>query len=77
MFFHYVSDAFLKWLVHRLKKRQALSLGRKYEIVSFWERNKNLKQKNVADKFDIPASTLSKTLKAAAEVKAEFQAGSG
>jgi hypothetical protein len=46
----------------------ALTLAKKYEIVSFWESNKHLSQRDIALRFGIPTSTLGDMLKNATKI---------
>jgi hypothetical protein len=47
----------------------ALTLSKKYEIVSFWGSNKHLSQRDTALYFGIPTSTLGDMLKYATKMK--------
>jgi hypothetical protein len=51
----------------------ALTLSKKYEIVSFWESHKHLRQKDIAQRFCIPTSTLGGKLKNATKIKQSFE----
>jgi hypothetical protein len=51
----------------------ALTLSKKYEIVSFWESHKHLSQKDNARHFGIPTSMLGDMLKYATKIKQCFQ----
>jgi hypothetical protein len=53
--------------------RHALTLSKKYEIVSFWESHKHLSQKDIAQRFGIPTSTLGDMLKNATKIKQSFE----
>jgi len=57
------------------RKLQTLSLSQKYEIVTFCERNTNVK-KDAAAKFNIPPTTLSGFLAVTSTIKADYEAGS-
>jgi hypothetical protein len=45
------------------RHHHALNLSKKYEIVAFWESHKHLSQKDMAQSFGIPTSTLKVKLK--------------
>jgi hypothetical protein len=47
----------------------ALTLSKKYEIVSFWKSNKHLSQRDIALCFGIPTSMLGDMLKIATKIK--------
>jgi uncharacterized membrane protein YhhN len=51
------------------RHRHALTLSKKYEIVSFWESNKHLSQRDIALSFGIPTSTLGDMLKMQQKLK--------
>jgi plasmid maintenance system antidote protein VapI len=51
------------------RHRHALTLFKKYEIVSFWESHKHLSQKDIAQSFGIPTSTLGDIIKNATKIK--------
>jgi hypothetical protein len=52
--------------------RHALTLSKKYEIVSFWESNKHLSQRDISLCFGIPTSTLGDMLKMQQKLKESF-----
>jgi hypothetical protein len=54
------------------RHRHALTLSKKYEIVSFWESNKHLSQRDIVLHFGIPTSTLGDRLKNATNIKESF-----
>ena len=51
------------------RHRHALTLSKKYEIVSFWESHENLSQKDIAQRFGIPTSTLGDMLRIQQKLK--------
>jgi hypothetical protein len=51
----------------------ALTLSKKYEIVSFWESNKHSSQRDIALRFGIPTSTLGDMLRNATKIKESFE----
>jgi len=51
------------------RHRHALTLSKKYEIVSFWESNEYLSQRDIALPFGIPTSTLGDMLKIQQKLK--------
>jgi DNA-binding transcriptional regulator LsrR (DeoR family) len=51
----------------------AFTLSKKYDTVSFWESHKHLSQKDIAQHFGIPTSTLGHTLKNATKIKQSFE----
>jgi hypothetical protein len=53
--------------------RHALTLSKKYEIVSFWESHKHLSQRDTALRFGIPTSMLQDMLKNATKIKESFE----
>jgi hypothetical protein len=55
------------------RHRNALTLSKKYEIVSFWESHKHLSQKVIAQHFEIPTSTLGDMIKNATKIKQSFE----
>jgi hypothetical protein len=65
--FSFYSCKTMKWHCH------ALTLSKKYEIVSFRESNKHLSQRDTALRFGIPTSTLGDMLKNATKIKESFE----
>jgi transcriptional regulator with XRE-family HTH domain len=53
--------------------RHVLILSKKYEIVSFWESNRHLSQRDIALRFGIPTTTLGDMLKNATKIKESFE----
>jgi hypothetical protein len=65
---------FLLYSCKTMKRhRHALTLSKKYEIVSFWESKKHLSQRDIALHFGIPTSTLGDVLKNATKIKESFE----
>ena len=55
------------------QKRKELTISEKFEIITFYEKNKDLKQKQVAKKFEIPSSTLSGLRKQSEIIKRDYE----
>jgi hypothetical protein len=57
--------------------RQAVTISKKYKISSFWESRKYLSQKDIAQRFEIPTSTLGDWLcKNSTRIKQSFESSS-
>ena len=55
------------------RKRKELTITEKFEIITFCQKNKDLKQKEIATKFGIPSSTLSGLLKQSGSIKQDYE----
>jgi hypothetical protein len=55
------------------RHHHALTLSKKYEIVSFWESNKHLSQRDIALCFGFPTITLGDMPRNAAKIKGSFE----
>ena len=57
---------------YKKRPKKDLTLKEKYEIVLFLEKNSSMKHKDIASKFSVPESTLSRLASKVSELKKQY-----